>query len=134
MAQLSTLGDIAPMTISGTCGSQVVGTLDELEHLLRASRTGVFGEFWLGEKDQPTLAIHTSGDLAYLHYFPASRHPGFQPVGDVGLAGEVLFKQAGQADFTMPRAVVVSVEQAYRAAADFFTSRSLPSCIHWLEL
>jgi hypothetical protein len=34
----------------------------------------------------------------------------------------------------MPRAVVVSVEQAYRAAADFFTSRSLPSCIHWLEL
>ena len=122
------------MTISGTCGNRVVGTLDELQHLLRESRTGSFGEFWLGKKDQPLLAVHTNGDLAYLHYFPVSRHPGFQAVGDVGLAGEVLFKQAGQADFSMPRAVVVSAEQAYRAAAEFFTSCSLPSCIQWSEL
>jgi hypothetical protein len=122
------------MTISGTCGNQVVGTLDELQHLLRERLTDDFGEFWLGEKGQPTLAIHTNSDLAYLHYFPASRHPCFQSVGNAGLDGEVLFKQAGQADFSMPRAAVVSVEQAYRAAADFFTSRNLPSCIKWSEL
>ena len=122
------------MTISGTCGNQVVGTSDELQHLLRESRTGVFGEFWIGDKDQPVLAIHTNGDLAYLHYFPASRHPGFQAVGDVGLGGDVIFKQAGQPDMSMPRAVVVSIEQAYRAAVEFFASRSLPSCIEWTEL
>jgi hypothetical protein len=122
------------MTISGTCGNQNVGTIDELQHLLRTSRSGVFGEFWIGEKEQPTLAIHTNADLAYLHYFPAGRHPGFQAVGDVGVGDDVLFKQAGQADIIMPRAVVISTEQAYRAAADFFTSRSLPSCIKWSEL
>jgi len=122
------------MTISGTCGNQVIGTLNELQQVLRESRTGVFGEFWIGEKDQPTLAIHTNGDLAYLHYFPEHGHPGFQAVGDVNLEGEVLFKMAGQADFTMRRAVVVSVDQAYQAAAEFFTSRSMLGCIKWSEL
>jgi hypothetical protein len=78
--------------------------------------------------------IHTNGDLAYLHYFPADRHPGFQAVGDRGADGKVTFTQQGEADFSMPRAVVVGVERAYEAATEFFERRSLPTCIEWTEL
>ena len=122
------------MVISGTCGNQKVSSLDALLRLLRNSRKGNFGEFWLGEKDSPVMVIHTNGDLAYLHYFPANDHPGFQAVGDKAANGEVTFTQEGEVDFSMPLAVVVSVNQAYQAATAFFQSPSLPSCIEWTEL
>ena len=122
------------MIISGTCGNQTVSNLDELLQILRTSRKGAFGEFWIGEEGCPALVIHTNGELAYLHYLPAERHPGFQAVGDKDAGGEVTFTQEGEVDFSMPRAVVVSVEQAYQAAADFFKSHSMPSCVEWTEL
>ena len=110
-----------------------MSSLDELHQLL-LSRDGDFSEFWLGGRKFPALAIHTRGDLAYLHFFSAERHPGFQAVGDVGSGEDVTFKQKGHGDFSMPRAFVVSIEQAYRAAAEFFTSLRLPSCVRWTEL
>src|SRR5438309_6752909 len=98
-----------PVIINGTCGNQTVSTLGELLKLLGSSRKVAFGEFRIGEKDYPALVIHTNGDLAYLHYFPADRHPGSQAVGDRGADGEVTFLQEGEVDYSMPRTVVVGV-------------------------
>lgn len=127
---------VQPMIVAGTCGHKVVESFDQLQQLLRNSRNGDFGEFWLGEKNGtfPALAIHTHGNLAYVHFFPADRHPGFQSIGEVNSGDEVIFKQAGQGEFSMPRAFVVAIEQAYEAAAEFFTTLQLPSCIQWTEL
>jgi hypothetical protein len=122
------------MTISGTCGNQIVSTREELLVILRSSRSGAFGEFWCGERGCPTLAIHMNGDAAYLHFFPTDRHPGFQAVGDKDAKGNVTFTQEGEVDFSMPRTVVVSIARAYEAAAQFFERPSLPSCIEWTEL
>lgn len=80
------------------------------------------------------MVISINRDLAYLHFFPEDGHPGFQAVGDVTSGGDVTFKQEGQGEFSMPRAVVVSVEQAYQAAAEFFRTSQLPACIKWTEL
>src|SRR5262245_11255891 len=122
------------MTISGTCGNRSVDELEELLQILRSTRKGAFGEFWLGEPHGPSLAIHINGELAYLHYFPAERHPGFQAVGEQTANGMVFFTQEGDAGFSMPRAVVVSVERAYQAATDFFQSLGLPGSLEWAEL
>ena len=107
------------MTISGTCGNQVIGTLNELQQVLRESRTGVFGEFWIGEKDQPTLAIHTNGDAIV-----ARSHDRIK----------ASINEYNRAECYGGGAVVVSVDQAYQAAAEFFTSRSMLGCIKWSEL
>jgi hypothetical protein len=121
------------MTVDGTCGHNTVSSLHELTQLLQSTRNGDFGEFWLGSETFPALAIHINGNFAYLHFFPADRHPGFQPVGDAE-GEDVKFQQEGQGEFSMPRAFVVSVEQAYQAAAEFFTASHLPGCIKWTEL
>jgi hypothetical protein len=34
-----------------------------------------------GEKKFPAINIMVSGELAYVHYFPKERHPGFASVG-----------------------------------------------------
>lgn len=123
------------MTIDGTCGLRAVSSLDALLTTLRTCRTGEFGEFWISPEKYPLLTIFIHGELAYLHfYLDDDGHPGFQPVGDVDSGDSVVFKEAGQADFSMPRAVVVSVEQAYQAAAEFFANPCLPGCIQWKEL
>ena len=88
----------------------------------------------MSEQKHPLLVVHTNADLAYLHYFPAERHPGFQAVGGRDGGGEVTFWQEGQGQFCMPSAVVVTVEKAYAAAAQFFNSGTLPSCVEWTEL
>jgi Immunity protein Imm1 len=125
---------VSSMTISGTCGNRTVSSLDELLGFLRSYRDGDFGEFWFGEEEYPVMVMSINRDLAYLHFLPDDMHPGFQAVGNVSSGADVTFKQEGQGNFSMPRAVVVSVEQAYRAAAEFFRTSQLPACIKWTEL
>jgi hypothetical protein len=110
-----------------------VSSLQELKQLLQSTRNGDFGEFWLGSETFPALAIHINGNFAYLHFFPADGHPGFQPVGDAK-GEDVKFQQEGQGEFSMRREFVVPIEQAYQAAAEFFTAPQPPSCIKWIEL
>jgi hypothetical protein len=132
--QPSSLNIISSILISGTCGNKTINNLDELFGILRSCRDGDFGEFWFGEEEYPVMVISINRDLAYLHFLPEDMHPGFQAVGDVGSGADVTFKQKGQGDLSMPRAVVVSVEQAYQAAAEFFRTSQMPACIKWTEL
>ena len=122
------------MTIEGTCGEKTANTLDELYQILHGHRDGDFREFWLGGQGFPAMAIHIHGDLAYLHFFPADKHPGFQPIGNLGPGNDITFKQKGQGDFSVPRTFVVTIGQAYQAAAEFFTTLQRPGCIQWTEL
>jgi hypothetical protein len=122
------------MNISGTCGNKVVNSSDELTDILRNSRKEGFGEFQISEKRYPAMLIHINGSLAYLHFFTADKHPGFQAIGDITAHEEVTFRQEGHGDFSMPRAVVVTADKAYQAAAEFFASRRLPGCAEWMEL
>jgi hypothetical protein len=144
------------MTIEGTCGEKTANTLDELYQILHGHRDGDFREFWLGGQGFPAMAIHIHGDLAYLHFFPADKHPGFQPIGNLGpqntarsprfrvpgfqsignlgQGNDVTFKQKGQEDFSVPRTFIVTIGQAYQAAAEFFTTLQRPGCIQWTEL
>lgn len=122
------------MTIHGTCGHKTASSVDELKELLQSTRNGDFGEFWLGSEIFPALAVHIHAELAYLHFFQEESHPGFQSVGNVNSEEYVEFQQDGQGSFYMPRAFVIPVEQAYQAAAEFFTTSQLPACIAWNEL
>jgi hypothetical protein len=41
--------------------------------------------FWLshGSEEYPYISILVKGDIAYVHYFPKHRHPGYASVAEV---------------------------------------------------
>jgi hypothetical protein len=114
----------------------------ELIAHLRSTRKGIYGAFILcHDETGPSLFIQINNDLAYLHFFPddQGRHPGFQPTGmspadcpeSVYLMQDDGFEANGD---TMPGYALVSVDVAYRAAAEFLHEPVLPPSISWFEL
>ena len=77
------------------------------------------------------LSVQINGTIAYLHYFPAEKHPGYQSrdMTPDGCPADVHFLQpdGGEADsFDMPDYTLVAVDAAYVAAVEFFHSPALP--------
>jgi hypothetical protein len=122
------------------CNANLVTTEADLLARLRTVRRGLYGAFFLyHEHPHPMLSVQFNGDVAYLHFFPSDDHPGYQPcrMTPDGCDGDVHFLQTNgtEADsFDMPNDTLVSADDAYVAAAEFFRSADLPPSVSWFEL
>ena len=113
---------------------------DELVARLHSVRRGPYGVFHIQRAEAfPYISLHFNGDLAYVHYFPADDHPGYQPTSMTppNCPGDVHFlnidgDEAGAID--MPASTVVSTESAIQAVREFAASSFLPPSIAWVEL
>ncbi len=121
-------------------GDTLVAGEDHLLRRLKSVRRGGYGAFVLHHGDlYPSLFVHLNRDLAYLHYFPAGGHPGYQAqdMTPEGCVGEIHFLQTNglEADsFDMPDDALVSEVAAYNASVEFFRSPELPPSVSWFEL
>ena len=122
--------------------SRPVASVAELDHCLRTHRRGDFGAFILAHRDEgSSFWVLINQDIAYLHFFITmdGSHPGYQPTGMTpkGCPATVHFLQTSgsEADsFDMVAEALVSVEAAYVAAREYFSSDELPHSVSWLEL
>ncbi len=110
----------------------------QLLERLRSVRSGFSGAFSLfHDQTIPSLSVHIYQHFAYVHYFPEEGHPGFQPseMTPAGTPATVDFLMTdGSATIEMPADTICRVEDAYRAAIEFFQTRTMPTCINWFEL
>ena len=112
----------------------------DIETALRTRHGAGRNAFWLfhGSKKSPSISIMVSGDLAYVHYFPKDRHPGFASFGMLpGLrpGGDTsFFPDDTNETFEIMNQAVVRFADALRVAQEFSISPELPKSIQWSEL
>jgi hypothetical protein len=130
------------MEIDDFDGHVTVHRVSDLQRRLKTVRRGNDGAFILcHEPKGPSLLIHVNKDIAHLHYFPdgEGKHPGYIPGHEsgAGRTKDVCFLLVGgdEASAILPAPEsLVSLDTAYRAAADFFRDPALPSSVSWIEL
>jgi hypothetical protein len=112
----------------------------DIEAALRKNDGTRRNAFWLSHESNkyPAINILVRGDLAYVHYFPKHRHPGFASIGTVpGLSpgGDTSFYPSDSNEtLEILNDAVVRFEDALRVAQEFAVSPTLPKSIQWLEL
>jgi hypothetical protein len=130
------------MTLDHFDGREIIDDDAELMDHLRRHRKGAYGAFVLAHAETgSSLWVHTNEDLAYLHFFPGMGrdHAGYQATDMphvatpdtahfLGLEGD----EASAID--MPPETLVSLSDAYRAAAEYLKQDALPASISWFEL
>lgn len=105
----------------------------------KRNRTGRNG-FWLshGSKRFPAINIMVKGELAYIHYLPKERHPGFASVGMLpSLKSEddtSFFPDDTNESLEIMNDAVVRFSDALKVAQEFAISPALPKSIQWSEL
>lgn len=128
------------MKIHDLSGSIEIDDASQLAHRLRTSRRALFGAFHVSrDGDLPYISAHFNGDIAYIHYFSADDHPGFQPIDMTpdGCPEDVHFlntdgNEGGAID--MPASTLVDAETAVRAILEFAATGGMPKSIQWFEL
>jgi hypothetical protein len=111
----------------------------EIKAALRKRHGAGRNAFWLshGSNDFPTINIMVNGDLAYIHYFPERRHPGFSSIGMApGLksGGEsVFFPSSSNEPLGIMNEQVVGFSDAMKVAQEFAFSAAMPKSIRWFE-
>ena len=121
-------------------GSVIISNEGDLLTRLKSVRRGNYGAFELShENDFPALFVEFNRNIAYMHYFPAEEHPGYQPkdMTPDGCPNVVHFLpiKGSEADsIDMPDYALVSAETAYAVAVEFFRSPDLPRSVSWFEL
>jgi len=123
-------------------GTTEIETVSDLLNKLRTERKDDYGAFTLiGDTNETSLSIMIHGDFAFLYFFPdsAGEHAGFEPTGmtppNCPESVFVLQTTGERADgFDIPAQHLISLEQAYTAATEYFESQALPTSITWLEL
>jgi hypothetical protein len=112
----------------------------DIEAALRKRHGAGRNAFWLshGSKKSPAISIMVKGDLAYVHYFPKDRHPGFASLGMLpGLTsgGDTsFFPDDTDETFEILNYAVVRFADALKVAQEFAISPALPKSIQWSEL
>lgn len=128
------------MKIHDLSGSFETDNAIEIVHRLRSVRSGFYGAFHItGDHDLPCIPLHFNGNTAYIHYFPAEDHPGWQPTNMTPLdcPDNVHFlntdgTEAGS--FDMPASTLVDADTAIEAILEFAASLEIPRSIKWFEL
>lgn len=117
-----------------------IRTEEELESAFAEWRQDVYAAFHFShDLPHPWLSVLLNGSVAYIHYFPAPDHPGFQSLNPNPAAGDhcTRFLQAGgcEADgFDLPAYSLIPAETGLAAAREFLHSTARPSCLAWSEL
>ena len=117
-------------------GAAEVTDRSALDSLLSARYGNDVNEYLLGgEETYPYLMILVRGSVAYLHFFPAEGHAGFQSLGDGGAAGtEAFYTNKPTEPIWVPADAVVPFEQAREAAHEYLHSGLIPSSVRWRAL
>ena len=95
--------------------------------------------FWLshGAEEFPVINILVKGDLAYVHYFPKDRHPGFasaaKVLGPRPDETSIFFEYPTEKMWILNSALI-PFSDALKAAQEFAASKTMPKCIQWSEL
>jgi hypothetical protein len=95
--------------------------------------------FWLshGNKRFPAINIMVNGELAYIHYLPKERHPGFASFGMMPnlRAGEetTFFPDDTEEPLEIMNEQVVGFSDAIKVAQEFAVSAAMPKSIRWFE-
>jgi hypothetical protein len=95
--------------------------------------------FWLshGAEEFPVINILVKGDLAYVHYFPKERHPGFASAAKIpGPRPDetsVFFEYPTEQMWILNGALI-PFSGALKAAREFALSATRPNCIQWSKL
>ncbi len=111
----------------------------EIEAALRKRHGAGRNAFWLshGNNEFPTINIMVNGDLAYIHYLPERRHPGFSSIGMAPSlkSGEesVFFPSSSNEPLGIMNEQVVGFSDAMKVAQEFAFSAAMPKSIRWFE-
>ena len=114
-----------------------VTTRLEIESVLNKRDDAGMNSFWLshGTEKFPAINIMVNGDLAYVHYFPEERHPGYASVGNLShlSRGGIthFFHVPGEEPFDILNEAVVPFSEALKVAQEFAVSKEMPKCIPW---
>jgi hypothetical protein len=117
-----------------------VTTRLEIDAALSKRDDAGMNSFWLshGIQEFPAINIMVNGELAYVHYFPEERHPGYASVGNLshlprgGITN--FFHDPGSEPFDILNEAVVPFSEALKVAQEFAVSKDLPKCISWNSL
>jgi hypothetical protein len=95
--------------------------------------------FWLshGAEKFPAINIMVKGELAYVHYFPKHRHPGYASVaktlGPRPNETSIFFLDPTEKVWVMNRELI-PFSDALKVAQEFAISTAMPKCIRWNSL
>jgi hypothetical protein len=112
----------------------------DIEAALRKRHGAERNAFWLshGNDKYPAINILVRGDLAYVHYLPKHRHPGFASIGTVpGLSpgrDTNFYPSDSNEMLGILNDGVVRFEDALKVAQEFAISPAPPNSIRWFEL
>ena len=111
----------------------------DIETALSKRHGGGTNSFWLSHKSEefPTINIMVKGDLAYVHYFPKDRDPGFASVAKVvgprPNETSIFFVHPTEKVWVLNGALI-PFSEALKAAQEFSISTTMPKCIQWSAL
>jgi hypothetical protein len=90
-----------------------------------------------GAEEFPSINIMVKGELAYVHYFPKHRHPGYTSVakvlGPIQKGTSIFFLYPTEKVWVLNSALI-PFSDALKVAQEFATSTAMPKCIQWNSL
>ena len=126
------------MTVSHLGGTVECKTIEELNFLMSVRYGTGVNEYWIPSEGFPCLAVLVNNEHANLTYFHDEEHSGLQSVGvDTKLdpkESSIFYTNTPTEEVVIRNEAVVPSETAQRAAIEYFSSLSLPTCIDWVEL
>jgi hypothetical protein len=128
------------MKIEDFDATQDLSTPLEIQAALSKRSGAGLASFWLthGGERFPMINIMINGDLAYVHYFPEDRHPGYASAGALpqlppdGITH--FFQHPTDEPFDIMNNAVVRASEALKVAQEFAVSKGMPKCIPWRSL
>lgn len=119
-------------------GKEECKNLSELLNVLKYRSKGNSNEFELRtELEYPFLTMLVKDDLACVHYFKDEDDCGhYACTDDNGIKEDyVVFNMGSENSETeISKDLVISVEQAYVAAIDFYETHEMTNKMKWFEL
>lgn len=108
-----------------------IKTIQDLENQFRNMDIDQELSLWIGS-NYLTLNILVNDGFAYLHCFPAEKHPGFKSLNGMPHTRMVLVNT--EDDIEVSDDSLVDLDSAFRAGKEFIQTKSIPKEIEWLEL
>lgn len=126
------------MLVEHFVGKNQCDTLEELERILQIRNPKNENEFILGgEQQYPYVTVTVKEDLATIHYMKDEGYAYIAVGGNskVGSEGATAFHSCSETEeMTMDNAYVLDMDDAIRAAKEFFVTMKLPEGMKWEEL
>lgn len=126
------------MIVYDFTGKEECNNLNDLLNVLKQRSKGNSNEFELRtEHEYPYLTILVKGDLACVHYFEDEDDCGHYAYTDDNEVKEdyIVFNMGSENSETeISKDLVISVEQAYNVAVDFYEKQEMSNKVNWFEL